>query len=288
MRFILLISLLGCTEYELKAPVENNIPPDTSVEEEEVPLAPVAVTNSSQSMKRYELVSVSGEESYDPDNENAQLTYQWAITESPEGSLPSLDTYDTPTAFFTADMIGRYVLTLTVTDEDGLVSENPAATMIEVTPYENLIVEVTWDTVGTDLDLHLLRENGTYYGEGDCFFGNPSPDWGEIGNILDNPVLAIDDLGTEARERIEIKRPVEQDYAFYVLYYSAMSSEAAWVYPTLTVWGEGQEIASIEGPRLLTEGSVWIGGVLDWETMTFTESTTVTDNVSLGGPNYNQ
>ena len=115
----------------------------------------------------------------------------------------------------------------------------------------------------------------------------PTPDWGEIGNILDNPSLAIDDLGTEARESIEIKKPVEQEYAFYVLYYNKMGSSASWVYPTLTIWGEGQEIATIAGPRLITEESVWIGGVLDWETLTFTESTTITDHVSLGGPSFN-
>ena len=46
--------------------------------------------------------------------------------------------------------------------------------MIEVIPYENLMIEVSWDIPGTDLDLHLVAPSGSYYGELDCFYGNPN------------------------------------------------------------------------------------------------------------------
>jgi hypothetical protein len=303
MKSLLPLLVLGCTEYELSSPLEKHIPPDTAEEVFDVPMAPVAVAGPSDSMKRGAIVQLSGTQSYDPDNEMAQLIYEWSIVDSPVDSTPFLDAYNVESPFFSADKVGRYVIMLTVTDEDGLISESPSATMIEVKPYENLRIELTWDAPGMDLDLHLVQENGTYYGDGDCYFGNPTPDWGESGNIMDNPNLAFDDEGMEARESIEINEPVEQKYAVYALFYNRMASEEPNVTPTITIWAEGsseviqagETCAQLNqpndnpytGPRIFDEGAVWVAGILDWENLTFECSTLVTDNVSLGGPSYN-
>ena len=57
---------------------------------------------------------------------------------------------------FFVDKVGSYVAELKVTDSFDASSENFAATVIEVVPYEDLFITLSWDTPNIDLDLHLL------------------------------------------------------------------------------------------------------------------------------------
>lgn len=288
MRVAFLFLLVGCSEYELKAPAKENITPleDTAIVID--PFHPVAVAGPSQQVKRDIEISLSGEESYDPDDENANLIYEWTLDESPEGSTVNLSATDIANPTFSADILGTYVLSLQVTDEEGLISQYKSATMIEVIPYEDLIVSVTWGSTVVDVDLHLLNGTGTYYGDGDCFFGNPTPDWGEEGNILDNPELILDDEGSENQESIILGQPQEEIYSIYVHFYNQRESSEPWVTPYLEVSAEGQLLASFEGPRLIGEGTVWLAGTVDWSTLTFTQDAMLTDHSTLGGPDYNE
>ena len=287
MRYSLVIGLLACTEYELKSPATENILPieDSAVPLE--PLSPIAVAGPSNRVKRNIEIALSGENSYDPDDENASLIYEWTLEQSPEGSTVSLSATDIANPVFSADLLGEYIFSLQVTDEEGLVSEYKSATLIEVVPYEDLIVSVSWGTAVVDVDLHLLNAAGTYYGEGDCFFGNPTPDWGEEGNILDNPELILDDEGSENSESIVLGQPQEEIYRIYIHFYNQRENSEPWVTPTLEVSAEGNLLASFEGPRMIGEGTVWMAGTVDWSTLTFVQDTTMSDHISLGGPVYN-
>ena len=283
MRFFSLVLFTACSEYEIKAPAAENPPiEDTAVEL----MAPVAVAGSSMQTKRGQPVQLSGIDSYDPDDGAAQLAYQWAITESPDGSLPELDSFVSPLPLFSSDLLGTYVVELNVTDADGLVSQYPSATMIEVGPYEDLFVELTWDAA-VDLDLHLVSPGGSYYGPGDCYFGNPTPDWGVQGDASDNPELVFDDEGLEMMERIELLRPEEGIYGIMVHHYNQRGAESPYVTPHIRVWAEGELRAEFDTPRLVYQGAVVTAGSIDWSSLTVTEDGSISDHAALGGPLYN-
>ena len=76
--------------------------------------------------------------------------------------------------------------------------QDPAQVRIFAEPDEDIHLQLVWDTpgdrdqtdgTGTDVDLHFLHPNGMSWFDRlqDCFFGNPSPDWGNIGQLDDNP-----------------------------------------------------------------------------------------------------
>ncbi|MBL4713820.1 MAG: hypothetical protein JKY64_04770 [Alcanivorax sp.] len=75
---------------------------------------PVADAGADQSAKTGEPVTLDGSASTDADGD--LLTYQWALTEQPEGSVASLSDANTVDPSFTPDVDGEYVLTLTVSD----------------------------------------------------------------------------------------------------------------------------------------------------------------------------
>jgi hypothetical protein len=58
-------------------------------------------------------------------------------------------------------------------------------------------IEVSWDNED-DIDLHLIRSQGDEFSDpgdipNDCFYGNRTPDWGEVGDPTDNPVYLGDE-----------------------------------------------------------------------------------------------
>ncbi len=68
-------------------------------------------------------VSLSGENSYDPDG--AIASYAWSFVSKPAGSETALDSATNVTASFTPDVPGAYIVELVVTDNLG-VESNPA------------------------------------------------------------------------------------------------------------------------------------------------------------------
>ena len=282
----IIFGLFGCSEYSLNEKIEAEPAPGDEETEEDIENPPVAVSSASVKVKRETLFQLDGSQSYDIDNEQEGLLYSWQITSAPEGSTAFLDNPMAPQPYIYADILGTYIVELFVTDSTGLISEYPSATMIEVIPYEDLIVEVTWDVVGTDLDLHLVAPGGAYYGELDCFYGNPNPDWGTLNDRTDNPSLSLDDEGSENREAIDYLRPYDGEYDIYVLYYRNLTSDYPYVTPHITIWGDGDVIVDVDGPRLTMEGGVWYAGRLDWSTMEYTLSSDVYEHLDLGGLDY--
>jgi hypothetical protein len=68
------------------------------------------------------------------------------------------------------------------------------------------------DVSGSDVDLHFLHPRGNDWfraggGDYDCYFANPTPDWGLAGRNEDNPSLDIDDTNGAGPENINLDQP---------------------------------------------------------------------------------
>ncbi|HJN74448.1 MAG TPA: hypothetical protein QGF58_10995 [Myxococcota bacterium] len=276
------LMLLACTDYNIQPDPPETLEPDPPLP---VYVNPVAVAGPGGAVKRWEPIGLDGSESWDPDDEDAELFYRWEVTESPAGT-PILTGEYAPDPEFLAGEIGLYVVQLHVEDDDGLTSENYAASLVEVIPWEDLSVTLTWDTAEADLDLHLLQPDGVYFGEGDCFFAQPEPDWGVEGDSSDDPVLDQDSETSETAETITLSRPEEVSYDFLVHFYDPRDSTRNYATPTLTIEAEGSVVAERTGPKL-TMGQVWRVGSLDWSGPTFTSDDSTTTHEALGGPDYN-
>jgi hypothetical protein len=108
-----------------------------------------------------------------------------------------------------------------------------------------------------DLDLHVARVPAT--GEvpwstepGDCYYRNPTPDWGPAGPVGD-PVFSGDDTGTPGREITRIAAPADDTYYLGVQLYRDQGAAGEGAAVTITVGGQSLSL-SAELPR---NGSVW-------------------------------
>ncbi len=77
-------------------------------------VAPTAYSGPDQSVVTGSTVYLDGRGSFDPDGD--PLTYQWQIFSSPAGSTASLNDPSSATPTFVADVVGQYIILLTVND----------------------------------------------------------------------------------------------------------------------------------------------------------------------------
>ncbi len=86
----------------------------------------------------------------------------------------------------------------------------------------DLQVSLTWDDLGRDLELHLIRPGGRLNdvaGRSDCTWNTcvgSSPDWGVQGDATDDPVKDVDNVGAFGPENIALNRPAPGVYAVIV------------------------------------------------------------------------
>ena len=107
-------------------------------------------------------------------------------------------------------------------ENDRCMVSEPCTVSVNAVPNENLWVEMHWEHSGDDMDLHLLRNNGAYESEDDCYYGNCIPDmygsilsWGEEGT-LDDPRLDLDDIEGTGPENVNIEEPASGLYTVVV------------------------------------------------------------------------
>lgn len=255
---------------------------------------------------------LDGSKSFDPDDSSVtSLTYVWTFAALPEGSMLTAedilipeDDPETPDvnesawASFTPDTLGTYRLELVVIDEDEGESA-PAVVVVVSTPASNLLIQLDWDDTQADLDLHLIAPDGSYFGDGDCYSWNPSPNWGSSELANDNPNLSADDDGEGSgpyRESISLGQPEDGDYEVWVHYYSdhsqTLGNSAVTATPTITVSVFGETIwdASLPTPTPaspLVAGDVWKAGVISWPARAWSPLGLISDHASEGGPAYN-
>ena len=193
--------------------------------EEPPPLSqPVAVcsVDPNEILAIHESADWIGNSSYDPDGSIA--SYSWILYSAPAGATSTMPGGTANRRGFTPDVAGEYVGELTVTDNDGLVSE-PCYTTLVATAGDGLWVETFWTYSGDDMDLHLLDDGGILTTSSDCYFANCTwggLNWGSSG-AADDPILDLDDIPGTGPENINIDSPSRGTYTVYVHDYPGSS-----------------------------------------------------------------
>ncbi|MDP3503267.1 MAG: choice-of-anchor D domain-containing protein [Myxococcales bacterium] len=166
-------------------------------------------------------VTLDGTGSSDPDGD-APITYKWTLRNRP---LASTTAIAMPEAALTAMRLdpsvpGAYEVQLEVFDSQGVKSCQPARKTIVASPAQKLLVELFWDNLGTDLDLHLLRTPMTRVGQvpDDVFYQNKKPDWGVMGDPADDPELSRDALTGYGPEVFGWVNPIDGTYRIAVAF----------------------------------------------------------------------
>jgi hypothetical protein len=103
----------------------NNSPPVTVTIATETILAPTAIAGPNQAVAQHAVVQLQGSGT---DVQGLPLTFQWALTGKPTGSVAVLSSTTAVNPTFTADVAGIYVAQLIV--NDGFLNSPPSMVMI--------------------------------------------------------------------------------------------------------------------------------------------------------------
>ena len=226
-------------------------------------------------------VSFDGTGSSDPDGD-LPLAYGWRVYRKPFGSAAEFADPASPTPSLVLDEAGEYEVGLDVSDAAGLSCAHPqgdprvpcARYTVLAKPADDVFVELVWDHPTTDLDLHFLEGAAALYSSKDCYFDNPTPDFGEFGSLLDDPRLVRDDLNGYGPETIVLTRPSPGTYAVKALYYSDHGSETPLTRATVRVYIYGVLAAELTRD-LAGDGLLWDALRLEWPSGNLTAVDTV-------------
>lgn len=238
-------------------------------------VSPTAVCPPSMRVEVGGLFGVSLSGSSHP--ESLALTYNWTV-QAPSGeTIEPLWSYDTE-ATYQARMPGTYAATGTVQATDG--STALCSVEIEAEVIRALLVTANWE-FGGDVDLHLRRAGGEWFGDDDCHYqncpGNPfeqSLDWGEPGSSTDDPWRGLDSLSGPGYEQVGIPdpttAPADSPYTIGLDFRGDEVRPTQGVV-TVEVWLHGMleaeyEFAAPAAPDIYCVGSV------DWNNQQFLEA----------------
>ncbi len=188
---------------ELTGYVSDNLPPVTAVKISQVTKLDGSPLDDVCTAAPVDTIRFEGR-ALDPEGGTIQgANLRWAIEQKPNGStrdmqIPALE-QDRFTPTFKADLSGEYVVCLAASDPQGnLGSYDPAEACdcetanaaedyscpcirFAAFPREDIRIELTWDILGPDLDLHLVAPDGEYCSPTrECRYNimNPDdPDW---------------------------------------------------------------------------------------------------------------
>jgi hypothetical protein len=204
-------------------------------------------------------ITLDGAGSMDPDGD-APITYKWTIRSKPLASSTTIAAPENATTEMTLDAMvpGAYEVQLDVTDSTGAKSCQPARATVVASPAQKLLVEMFWDNPGTDLDLHVLRNNMALLGSlpDDCFYQNRAPDWGVVGDTMDDPALVRDALTGYGPEVFGYVNPVDGTYRVAVKYENELLSPMPSSRVTVRVYLFG--VLKAEASKVLEQrGNIW-------------------------------
>jgi len=218
---------------------------------------PVPVIDCPASMSPFGSITLDGSDSYDPGG-NEPLDFIWQLTLMPQGSEGFITNLITDSTDLHSGIAGDYEVQLQVVNSLGITSA-PDRCLVPASPEDDLHVELTWDTVNVDLDLHLVEDGSEIFQRpGDCNFCNGTPQWGS-GGAEDDPDLAIDDR-SDGPENTRIESPADGTYHIKVHYFDNVGGPATTA--TITVWAYGAEVFSSQ--KILEWNEVWDVGQVNW------------------------
>ena len=136
----------------------------------------------------------------------------------------------------------------------------PAILQIQALPPVQLEIELSWDQLRPDLDLHLLQQPGAPLGStSDCGWTNPDPAWFS-GGPDDNPRYQGDQLVGYGPEIIDWKTPQSGSYGIVVVYNNANGLSPPNTNARVRVLAFGVLVAELTA-SLDRAGEVWNAGV---------------------------
>jgi hypothetical protein len=232
---------------------------------------PVAVIDGPTTADPLDTVTLTGIASYDPGG-YLPLTYEWSVVTQPGGAdVAPTDPAGVSTGLW-LPVAGTWVVELVVTNTIGVRSA-PAKHTIEVTPGDDLWIELTWDTNDTDFDLHLAQQGVDLFGgDGDCNYCNQNPDWATTSSD-DDPDLALDNVAGYGPEDVRLKSPEDGEYPIRVHYYDDFGGGTTTA--TVNVWIAG--VLADSRSATLEDNNVWEVGYVRFPDGVFIPDGTVED-----------
>jgi hypothetical protein len=222
----------------------------------QAPVATIAPLGNGSPGQR---ITLDGSGSMDPDA-NDPLTYKWTIRSKPLASTTTITDSTAAITDMTLDPMvpGAYEVQLDVTDAAGAKSCQPARATVVASPAQKLLVEMFWDNPGTDLDLHVLRNPMSLLNTvpDDCYYQNRTPDWGVMGDTMDDPALVRDALTGYGPEVFGYVNPVDSTYRVAVKFENELLSPMPSSRVTVRVYLFG--VLKAEATKTLEHrGDIW-------------------------------
>ncbi|MFH2006370.1 MAG: hypothetical protein ABI333_07280 [bacterium] len=196
------------------------------------------------------------------------VSYQWQMLTQPSGSAASPPApANGQTVSFEPDVVGVYLMRLTVTDNDN--NTDSCQFSVFATPGEGLRIELFWNPPespqdNSDVDLHLLHPTGTgwFNQQTDCFYSNCNVSnghhlyWDAPNYFPDDPRLDLDDVDGFGPENINIDEPVVGNaYRVGVHYFNDDGYGPASIHVKIYCGTISINPVWEYGPKILTGGS---------------------------------
>lgn len=215
-------------------------------------------------------VELDASASYDPDGDEP-LHFEWRVVNLPLGTTAEFDDPNSPTPTLIASHPGTYRIGLDVYDAQGLACRAPEGSQtlpcamedLAILSEDDLVITLSWKHALTDLDLHLLDGNSELYSEGDCFWDNRQPDFGILGDPVDDPRFTKESLKGFGPEEVVFSKPSGGTYSVAVEYGKTNGAEDPETEAILRVYVFGSLEAEMSA-TLTTPGQIWDVLTIEW------------------------
>lgn len=229
-RYVALVLFVGCQEYKISTPPTPDSDEPTTVVPPGTPTPPSPAPNPEAPEISCDVSSAIVQPPFDAvqltadvvDDRGIPVTeWYWSILNAPSGTNADPAPNNAQNTSVNPDLVGVYEYQVIATNSAG-VDSAPCTIQLEAVAAEDFRVEMFWDQVGDDMDLHLIAPGGSFQSSTDCYYSNCQPndpfkvDWGTLGYEGDDPTLDLDDVDLTGPENINIDDPINGVYQVVV------------------------------------------------------------------------